>query len=218
MSALRASGLYAITGAAACRGDGLLAAVEAAIRGGAGVVQYRDKTQEHARRRREALALAELCREREVVFLVNDDVELARRSGAHGVHVGRDDASLEAAREHLGPEAIIGVSCYADTERALAAQAAGADYVAFGSFHASPTKPDAVRADLSLLRRIRAQLHVPIVAIGGIDADNAADLAAAGADLIAVITALFDAPDIAAAARRLGMAFERARPAGARTR
>jgi thiamine-phosphate pyrophosphorylase len=125
------------------------------------------------------------------VYIVNDDPQLARAVGADGVHIGRDDASITAARELLGPERIVGVSCYGDLAAARDAVAQGADYVAFGSFFASSTKPHAPRADPALLREARA-LGVPLVAIGGIDADNVRSLIDAGADAVAVISDVFD--------------------------
>lgn len=201
-------GLYAITDGALTRGDGLPAAVEAAIRGGARLVQYRDKSTDAARRRREAAALAALCRGHGVPFIVNDDVELAFESGADGVHLGREDAAFAAARVRLGPRALIGVSCYDSLENALAAVHGGADYVAFGSFHPSVSKPGAVHAPLELLTQARRQLNVPVCAIGGITPENGAALVAAGADMLAVIRGLFAEQDVKAAAGRYAGLFE----------
>ncbi|HEY5718860.1 MAG TPA: thiamine phosphate synthase, partial [Gammaproteobacteria bacterium] len=141
-------GLYAITDGR--HGDALLDPVDAVLRGGAVLVQYRDKSGDRPRRRAEATALLALCRRHRARLLINDDVELAAAVGADGVHLGRDDGSLAAARERLGPGALIGVSCYADPARARDAARAGADYLAFGSVHPSPTKPHAVRAPLEL--------------------------------------------------------------------
>lgn len=207
-------GLYVLTDTALTPGEQLLAAVAAAIDGGAALVQYRDKSNDTARREAEATALLTLCRERGVPLIINDDTALAARIGADGVHVGREDAGLRQARAALGPDAIIGVSCYDDLERARQAEAAGADYVAFGSFFASPTKPAAVPASLDLLRGARAELSIPIAAIGGITPDNGAQLVAAGADLLAVITGVFAQPDIRAAARRYAALFEDVRGEG----
>jgi thiamine-phosphate pyrophosphorylase len=153
----------------------------------------------------QALALARLHAARGALLIVNDDPALAANVGADGVHLGEDDASIMSARELLGPDRIIGVSCYNDFDRARAAVDAGADYVAFGSFFPSSTKPSARRADLELLRRARS-LDVPVVAIGGIDADNARTLIDAGADAVAVITAVFlhdDPADVRAAAESI---------------
>ncbi len=200
MKALR--GLYAIT-PADLRGEALYRAVEAALAGGARILQYRDKSHDQPRRLAEARALAGLCRRHGALFIINDDPALAQVTGADGVHLGRDDATLEAARALLGPRAVIGVSCYDDFGRARRAAAAGADYVAFGAFYPSPTKPGAVRADPALLARARRELACPVVAIGGITPENAQPLITAGAAMVALIQGLFGAPDITAAARRI---------------
>ena len=184
----------------------LLRVVGAALEGGAAAVQYRDKSSDATRRARQAAALVALCAGHRAPLIVNDDVELARNVGAAGVHVGDDDATLAVARASLGTDALIGVSCYADFARAEAAAAAGADYVAFGSFFASPTKPNARRATPDLLARA-ASLALPRVEIGGITGDNARALIDAGADLVAVISAIFDADDPRAAAQRIGALF-----------
>ena len=188
-------GLYAITP------DGLpeatlLAKAEAALAGGAAVLQLRDKSDDAARRLRLAQALAALCRRFAARFIVNDDLPLALAVGADGLHLGVDDGDLLAARRALPPGAILGASCYADIDLARRAVAAGADYVAFGAVHPSSTKPLAVRAPLSLLGRARAELGVPVCAIGGITLANAAEIVAAGADLIAVVSDLFDPPGV----------------------
>lgn len=197
-------GVYAITDGP--RRD-LATAVEAALRGGVRVLQYRDKTSDHARRRAEASALQALCAAYSVPFLVNDDVELAAAIGADGVHLGEDDGDVPGARARLGTKAIIGVSCYDTLERARIATAQGADYLAFGAFFPTRSKQTTRRATPSLLREAR-RFGLPRVAIGGIDADNAAPLIEAGADCIAVISAVFGADDIEAAARRLAALFE----------
>jgi len=194
---LRYPGLYAITDGPR---DDLLEAVARALEGGARLVQYRDKTSDHARRHAEAAALRQLCAERGVPLIVNDDLELAAAIGADGVHLGEQDLALPTARAALGEQAIIGVSCYDSLERARELAAAGADYVAFGAFFPSPTKPLARRAAPELLRQ-SAALGVPRVAIGGITPDNAASLVGAGADYLAVISALFGAADVRAAAQ-----------------
>lgn len=185
----------------------LLAVVEAALDAGVVMVQYRDKSGDAALRRAQASAVLAVCRGHRVPMLVNDDVALAAAVGAEGVHLGRDDMTLKAARATLGPAAIIGVSCYADPMRARRLVAAGADYVAFGSMYPSSTKPHAPRADLSVFKRV-ANLGVPRVAIGGVDATNARDLVSAGADLLAVIGAIFDAPDPQSATRSIAAAFD----------
>lgn len=201
-------GLYAITDSSLTPGARLAPAVEAAIRGGARLVQYRDKSTDTDRRRQEARALAELCRDHGVGFIVNDDVELALESGADGVHLGRDDVELTTARVRLGPRALIGVSCYDSLQRAVAAAHAGADYVAFGSFYASDTKPGAVRAPLSLLAEARRHLGIPVCAIGGITPENGAALLEAGAQMLAVIRGVFAEEDVRAAAERYARLFK----------
>jgi thiamine-phosphate pyrophosphorylase len=200
-------GLYAITNGPRA---GLEQAVAAALRGGAALVQYRDKTEDAERRREEAGRLCVLCRRHAVPFVVNDDVELALAVRADGVHLGEHDAAIDAARAVLGPDALIGVSCYANLDRARAAAADGADYLAFGAFYASPTKPHAVRAGVELLRAARP-LGLPLVAIGGITPLNAAELIAAGADFVAVISGVFAGADPEAAARRYTNVFSRGR-------
>lgn len=200
-------GLYVITDDRRAGPRALCSAVSAALRGGARIVQYRDKGQDPARRLAEAQALAELCRAHRAVFLVNDDVDLAVAAGADGVHLGRDDADVAAARGRLPDSGLIGVSCYNRFETARQAAALGADYIAFGSFFPSPTKPAAVRAGPDLLVRARRELALPAVAIGGISPENGAALVRAGADMLAVISAVFAAPDISAAARAFSNCF-----------
>lgn len=201
------AGLYAIADTRYLDDTHLIPAVRAAIDGGARIIQYRDKDGNPSQREQQARTLAALCRETNTLFIVNDDVALAQRVNADGVHIGRDDAVMTAAREALGARAIIGVSCYNELARATRAQAQGADYVAFGSFFPSRTKPNAVRADLHLLEQARQTLRVPIVAIGGITPDNAQPLIAAGANAIAVIEGLFGTPDARAAAARYAALF-----------
>ena len=178
----------------------LLRVVHAALEGGAVLVQYRDKSDDAMRRRAQALALLAECKAHGVPLIVNDDVALARETGAGGVHLGVEDADPRGARAVLGPGAIIGVSCYGDVQRGREAAGAGADYLAFGSFFASPTKPGARPAPPEVLAEA-ARFGLPRVAIGGITVDNAPALVAAGADLLAVVSAVFDAPDPRATAR-----------------
>lgn len=196
-------GLYAITDGP--RAD-LLDVVAQALAGGVRVLQYRDKTAAATRRRDEAASLKRLCTAHGVPLIVNDDVALALEVGADGVHLGEDDGSLAEARAALGKQAIIGVSCYDSLARARAAAAAGADYLAFGAFFPSPTKPHARRTSPELLRQ-SAALGLPRVAIGGITPDNGAPLIEAGADCLAVISAVFGASDVCAAARRFADLF-----------
>lgn len=200
-------GLYALTDSQITPEERLVPAVAAAIAGGTVMVQYRDKGADDARRRWEAEDLSRLCRSLGVPLIINDDIALAEAVGAAGVHLGRDDGDIADARARLGAQAIIGASCYNDLQLAVRAAEAGADYVAFGSFHSSTVKPHAVRADVGLLHEARRRLRCPIVAIGGINADNGRSLIEAGADLLAVISAVFAQPDIQAAARRLANMF-----------
>jgi len=200
-------GLYAVTDSE-LSGITLVQYVAQAIQGGAVMIQYRDKSTDAGQRLWQANDLQMLCQSLRVPLIINDDIELAVQCRAAGVHLGKDDATIEQARALLGEQAIIGVSCYASLSLALAAQAAGADYVAFGSFFASPTKPDAVRADLELLRAARTELSIPIAAIGGITPDNGRALVDAGADLLAVVSGVFSAADISAAARGYAVLFD----------
>jgi thiamine-phosphate pyrophosphorylase len=189
-------GLYAVTPECEAR-EQLLAQVEAALNGGCRIVQYRDKLSAPAERVRRAQALSELTRSFAACFLINDDLALAMLVDADGVHLGREDGHLVAARAILGSGKVLGASCYADFAAAEAAQRAGADYVAFGAVYPSATKPQAPTAPLELFSRAKAQLNVPCCAIGGISLAGAPALIAAGADMLAVISDLFTAPDIA---------------------
>jgi thiamine-phosphate pyrophosphorylase len=202
------AGLYAIVDMAQLESGRLLDAVAQAIDGGATIVQYRDKSPPgHSRRAQQAAELAQLCKRHRVPLIVNDDVELAYTIAAAGVHLGREDPPLVQARQRLGSRALVGISCYNQLERALRAVAEGADYVAFGSFYPSATKPTAQRASLELLREARQRLRIPIVAIGGITPENGGALVAAGADALAVIQGLFAQEDVRAAARRYAALF-----------
>lgn len=194
---LRGRGVYAITDGPR---PGLMTDVEATLGAGTRLLQYRDKTRDHARRLREARALAERCHRHGALLIINDDVDLAAACGADGVHLGEDDPAPASARRQLGADTLIGVSCYNNLERARRLAAAGADYLAFGAFFPSPTKPHARKADPALLRAAR-RLGPPLVAIGGITPDNGHELVTAGADFLAVISAVFGAPDVARATR-----------------
>jgi len=204
-------GVYGITDPDLLPETVLAERVAAAIAGGAVTIQYRDKTGSPADRLRRAVALARVCRARGAVFIVNDDPALAVEADAHGVHVGQDDAAFAEARALVGPRRLVGVSCYNRLDLALAAERAGADYVAFGSVFASATKPGAVAASLDLITEAAGRLSVPVVAIGGITRDNAGLAVGAGAHAVAVIRDLFADPDPAAAARALREACGRAR-------
>lgn len=201
----------------------LSALVRAALEGGAPLVQYRNKLASRPLRRAQAAEMLRICRATGAKLIINDDVWLAVEIGADGAHLGRDDApggSLAAARAALGPKRILGVSCYNELERAEAAAAAGADYLAFGSVFESRTKPDAAHAPLELLGEARRRFGLPVAAIGGITLDNAAQVIAAGADILAVVSDLFDAMDIKARAAAYQQLFRQdivndcAEPAG----
>jgi thiamine-phosphate pyrophosphorylase len=194
---MKLRGLYAITPEEA----GILDKVRSALEGGIALLQYRSKKPDVG----EAREIAALAREYHVPLIVNNDVELALELGADSAHLGREDGDLRSARNKLGSK-ILGASCYASLDAARAAVAAGADYIAFGSVFASPTKPEAVRAPLSLFREARS-LGVPLCAIGGITLENASSVVGAGADLLAVISDLFDAPDTSARARAYARLF-----------
>lgn len=202
-------GLYAVTPERSERAH-LLSDVEAALAGGCRIVQYRDKSSPMAERVARAHALRALTRRFDAKLLINDDLLLCQLVDADGVHLGQDDGNLKLARALLGPQRIIGASCYADFALAEAAAAAGADYVAFGAVYPSPTKPAAARAPVDLFLQANSRLTVKSCAIGGITLANAAPLIAAGADMLAVITDLFAAPDIAARAAQYQQLFQEA--------
>jgi len=189
--------------------------VAQAIAGGARIVQYRDKDSGCEQRLREATALAALCHRHGVIFLINDDVELALAVNADGVHLGQGDAPLPLAREKLGPARIIGVTCHSDIARARHAQEHGADYVAFGRFFPSQSKPAAPPCSLDILQQARAQLHIPIAAIGGVTPANGKQLIEHGADMLAVIHAVFGATDIRDAAAHFTQLFAQYSPPAA---
>ena len=205
---VRIKGLYAITPDETDTAE-LLRKVRLALLGGAGILQYRNKTATAALRLKQAEALRELTREFAVPLIVNDDTALAQQVDADGVHLGGADGSAADARAVLGSGKLIGVSCYNRLALAQEAVRQGADYVAFGSFFVSTVKPEAVVATPDLLRQARRELNVPIVAIGGITAQNGAQLLAAGADALAVISAVFSVPDIEQAAREFSRLFDK---------
>ena len=196
------AGLYAVTPDTADT-PVLLARVEAALAGGARLLQYRNKLASPALRLSQGRALLALCWEYQVPLIINDHLELAVALDAHGLHVGEEDGEVAETRKRLGPDKILGVSCYASVETARAAAEAGASYVAFGGFFPSKVKPGKTeRTPIALLGEAKKALDLPVVAIGGITLDNAPTLIKAGADSIAVISALFEASDVRATARR----------------
>ena len=193
------SGLYVITDDK-LNGSAVLEHVQLAIEGGAQLVQYRDKTSQAVIKEMTARSLLELCREHGVPLLINDDVELAMNINADGVHLGQTDTQLIEARRLLGADAIIGVTCHASLELAKQAEKNTANYIAFGRFFASKTKPDAPAAEIDLLTAAKQQLSIPLCAIGGITIENAPILLGKGADMLAVIHGVFGQEDIKAAA------------------
>lgn len=203
----RIGGLYAITPDLADTGE-LLRRARAALAGGARVLQYRNKAASAALRSAQAGALQRLCAEFAVPLIINDHLGLALECGAAGLHLGAEDGDIAAARARLGPRRLLGASCYDRPELAQAALAAGADHIAFGSFFASGVKPGAVRPPIGLITRAKQQFNVPVVAIGGITPRNAPQLIAAGADAVAVISAVFGAADAESAAREFQSLFD----------
>jgi thiamine-phosphate pyrophosphorylase len=201
-------GLYAITPQRHPDGARLADEIRQALQGGAAMVQFRDKSGDAAWRYETAAKLRALCEEFGAPFIVNDDVALTAFIGAAGVHLGREDAALPEARAALGPDALIGVSCYDSLECGRAAAAQGADYLAFGSVFPSATKAEAVHCPLATLTRARS-LGVPVVAIGGITSDNGRAAIDAGADALAVINAVFEAPDVRHAAESFSSLWAR---------
>lgn len=199
-------GLYAITADELSTSE-LLHRSRLVLRGGARLLQYRNKLADEALRFEQASALRRLTQEFGVPLIINDEVALAVKVGADGVHLGATDGDISLARARLGADKLIGASCYNRLDLAREAAGQGADYVAFGAFFPTEIKPNAPQADLSLLRRARAELSLPVVAIGGITAQNGAALIAAGAGALAVISAVFSAPDIELAAQKFSNLF-----------
>ena len=200
------SGLYAITPDMADTGQ-LCDAVYQVLSGGVNWLQYRSKTADSRLRFAQATEIHLLCRQFQIPLIINDHLDLAMEIDAEGLHVGEDDISPTVARCHFGRDKIIGVSCYNQLDRAIEAEEAGADYVAFGAFYPSMTKTDAQQAPIDLLAVARKKLGIPVVAIGGIDRDNVGALIARGCDAVAVSRALFGAQDIQSAARYFSELF-----------
>jgi len=201
MRAATLRGLYAITDNKLLSDGRLLPYAEAALKGGARLLQYRDKSSDDRRRLREAEALRELCARHGAQLIINDDAELAARLGV-GLHLGQDDGSLAVARALLGRQAIIGATCHARLDLAEQAVREGASYIAFGRFFDSHTKPGAPAATPEMLEQARQRFSLPITVIGGVTLDNAPDLIARGASLIAVVHALFAADSSSEVERR----------------
>ena len=205
--ARRLRGVYAITDAKLLGEKRLLPAVEEALAGGVSLVQYRNKSADWSVRLGEATSLQALCSKFGAMLLINDDIELCLAAGAAGVHLGQSDTSLVQARRTLGPDAIIGITCHNRDELVVKAEQEGASYIALGRFFPSETKPDAPAANLNDLRRVRQLTTLPIVAIGGVTADNGGALLDLGADMLAVIHYLFAKPDVKKRAEALAQLF-----------
>ena len=200
-------GLYAITDQQLITEEDFRQSVEAALQGGTRVIQYRDKSDNQNKRHQQASLLRALCDQYHAICIINDDIELARAVNAHGVHLGKDDFSLRHARQVLGENAIIGVSCYNDLNRAIEAENYNADYVAFGAIFSSSTKPDAKVAGLDIIAQAKQQLSIPVCTIGGITQENIRQVIQQGADMAAVISGIFSADDIKQATTTLSEYF-----------
>lgn len=200
-------GLYGITSPELSHSSSLIDAVNEALKGGMRILQYRNKTLDFDQQLLQARQLKKCCKNHDALLIINDDLPLAQIVKSDGVHLGHEDTSIEDARKLLGDQAIIGCSCYNDLDRAISAQEQGADYVAFGRFFASQTKPQAVQASMDILQEARFQLDIPLCAIGGINVGNAAALIERGTDMIAVIHDLFSADDIQQRARQFTSLF-----------
>jgi thiamine-phosphate diphosphorylase len=200
------NGLYAITDHSLL-GDNLITAVTAAIEGGARIIQYRDKSQDHARRLLEATALRQLCQQHNLPLLINDDIELALAVGADGVHLGQQDGDIDEAKERLGEQAIIGITCHNRIDLAEQAALKGASYLAFGAMFPSASKPQAQHCSLDVMALAKQRFNLPLVAIGGISVDNIAPVIAAGASACAVIANLWQSVDVCQQARNLSKEF-----------
>ena len=201
LDAVARSALYAITDSRLMPGELLFSKAESALKAGIGCLQYREKTADPAEKQQRARRLLQLCQRYNTPLIINDDLQLALEIGADGVHLGQSDGSLSDARRLLGADKILGVTCHDSLDLAQQAQDAGADYLAFGRFFPSATKPDAPPAPLSRIAEAKARFQRPIVVIGGIGPDNAAQVLEQGADMIAVVNSLFAADDPGQASR-----------------
>lgn len=205
----RLHGLYSVTDEKLIVPEQFSATIKQILQGGGKIIQYRNKSNNENLRKHQAIELKRLCNQYKALFIINDDVELARQVKADGVHLGQNDSSISQARTALGKQAIIGVSCYNRFDLAQQAQNEGADYIAFGAFFPSAIKPEACVADIKLLIQAKQQLSIPVCAIGGINIDNAAQLVTNGADMIAVISGLLTQKDIASSAQKLSALFQK---------
>ena len=200
-------GLYVITDSNLISEINFIKSIEQAIIGGAKIIQYRNKNKQSHKYIDLAIALKDLCQQYKIPLIINDDIQLAKQIKADGVHLGKDDLKLSMARNILGNDAIIGISCYNKISLAQQAIANGASYIAFGSFFSSSTKPQATPCNIDILRQARKTFTCPIVAIGGITPNNGSELITAGADCLAVIHGVFGQPDITSAAQKYSQLF-----------
>lgn len=200
-------GIYAITDFTSLKDAEVFARTELLLRAGISILQYRDKSATAKAKINRARELRSLCRQFNTPFIVNDDIELARDTGADGIHLGQNDTDIQTAREFLGP-IIIGCSCYNSLHLAQEAQAAGADYVAFGAFHNTSSKKNTVKAEPEILERASHEIMLPLVAIGGITPENGKVLVDKGAAMLAVISALYGANDTNATIKKFNLLFE----------
>ncbi len=200
-------GLYVITDSNLISEINFIKSIEQAIIGGAKIIQYRNKNNQSHKYIDLAIALKDLCQQYKIPLIINDDIQLAKQIEADGVHLGKDDLKLSMARNILGNDAIIGISCYNKISLAQQAIASGANYIAFGSFFSSSTKPQATPCNIDILRQARKTFTCPIVAIGGITPNNGSELITAGADCLAVIHGVFGQPDITSAAQKYSQLF-----------
>jgi len=200
-------GLYVITDENLISEEKFEHSIEAALLGGASIIQYRDKSTNQKKRHFQAETLRRLCEQHQAICIINDDIQLAKAVGAHGVHLGKNDESISAARTVLGDETIIGISCYNDIALAKNAENNLADYVAFGAIFSSPTKQNAKVAGVEILLTAKQQLTLPICAIGGITQDNIEQVIHQGADMVAVISTVFVAENIQLATKTLNRHF-----------
>ena len=199
----RLRGLYAITDETLIPEAQFHHIIKQALQGGAGIIQYRDKSGNFEKQKKQASTLRALCNQYDALLLINDDLELAQLVNADGIHLGENDASISEARKLLGEDTIIGVSCYNQLELAIKAENEGANYIAFGAFFTSPTKPGARAAELDLIVEAKHRLTVPVCAIGGINLNNAKKVFDAGADMVAIIGGLFAQPQVKAVSRQI---------------
>jgi len=206
----RMPGIYAITPETENTKQ-LLEKIEFLLNFNVKIYQYRNKSSNLALQKQQAAAISDLVKSKEGVFLVNDSVELAKFSNADGVHLGENDVSIPYARKKLSKSRFIGSSCYANLSMALKAYNSGADYVAFGSFFQSVTKPLAIKANLKLIGQFKKRATLPVVAIGGISENNVEEVLSSGADLVAISSALFNADNIGTSVSKINFVLEKFR-------